>query len=155
MLQTRQNRAAELSLHVQALQSFLEGLLETSDIDVVLKQLLSRSDGHLEQYIDNRQLLLQTVEHILRGWICRRCCQTMLTSPNGISGQCKRKGEWRGGGGCLLLCSLSSFFFGSCQSKCYTSHGLSTCLAQDCFPSGLNYHDIFVAMSMLGVQAWG
>ena len=55
LLEARQNAAAQLGMHMYGFRVILKNTFATDDRDTVINQLVFRSQGHLQQFVEDRQ----------------------------------------------------------------------------------------------------
>ena len=54
LLEERQNAAAQFGMHMYGFRIILKNTFATDDLDTVINQLVFRSQGHLQQFVDDR-----------------------------------------------------------------------------------------------------
>ena len=65
LLEERQNAAAQLGMHMYGFRVILKNTFATEDLDTVINQLVFRSQGNLQQFVDDRDLFIRVVgEHM-------------------------------------------------------------------------------------------
>ena len=67
VLEARQNSASRLGVHMYGFRVILTDIIAAEDIDRALTLLIERSQGQLEQFIENRELFLRVVGEIIDG----------------------------------------------------------------------------------------
>ena len=65
LLEERQNAAAQLGMHMYGFRVILKNTFATEDLDTVINQLVFRSQGDLQQFVDNRDLFIRAVGEIM------------------------------------------------------------------------------------------
>ena len=65
ILYERQNAAAQLGMHMYGFRVILRNTFAPGDLDTVINQLVFRSQGDLEQFVDNRDLFIRVVGEIM------------------------------------------------------------------------------------------
>ena len=65
LLEERQNAAAQLGMHMYGFRVILKNIFATEDLDTVINQLVFRSQGNLQQFVDDRDLFIRVVGEIM------------------------------------------------------------------------------------------
>ena len=65
ILYQRQNAAAQLGMHMYGFRVILRNTFAPGNLDTVINQLVFRSQGDLEQFVDNRDLFIRVVGEIM------------------------------------------------------------------------------------------
>ena len=65
ILYERQNAAAQLGMHMYSFRVILKNTFAPGDLDTVINQLVFRSQGDLEQFVEDRDLFVRVVGEIM------------------------------------------------------------------------------------------
>ena len=65
LLEERQHAAAQLGMHMYGFRVILKNTFATDDLDTVINQLVFRSQGQLQQFVDDRDLFIRVVGEII------------------------------------------------------------------------------------------
>ena len=65
LLFERQSAAAQLGMHMYGFRVILKNTFATEDLDTVINQLVFRSQGDLEQFVEDRDLFIRVVGEIM------------------------------------------------------------------------------------------
>ena len=65
ILYERQNAAAALGMHMYGFRVILKDTFAPGDLDAVINQLVFRSHGYLEQFVEDRDLFVRVVGEIM------------------------------------------------------------------------------------------
>ena len=65
LLEERQSAAAQLGMHMYGFRVILKNTFATEDLDTIINQLVSRSQGNLQQFIADRDLFVRMVGEIM------------------------------------------------------------------------------------------
>ena len=65
LLEARQNLAAQLGMHMYGFRIILKNTFATDDLDTVINQLVFRSQGRLQKFVDDRDLFISVVGEII------------------------------------------------------------------------------------------
>ena len=65
LLEERQNAAAQLGMHMYGFRIILKNTFATDDLDTIINQLVFGSQGHLQQFVDDRDLFIRVVGEII------------------------------------------------------------------------------------------
>ena len=65
LLEERQNAAAQLGMRMYGFRIILKNTFATDDLDTVMNQIVFRSQGHLQQFVDDRDLFIRVVGEII------------------------------------------------------------------------------------------
>ena len=81
LLEARQSAAAQLGMHMYGFRVILKNTFAADGLDTVIDQLVYRSQGQLQQFIDNRDLFIRVVGEIIEEFQLRQ--PTPPSSPRG------------------------------------------------------------------------
>ena len=79
LLEARQNAAAQLGMHMYGFRVILKNTFATEDLDTVINQFVFRRQGHLQQFVDDRDLFIRVVSEIIDEFQLQR--PTSVQSP--------------------------------------------------------------------------
>ena len=65
LLEERQNAASQLGMHMYGFRVILKNTFATDDLDTVINQLVFRIQGHLQQFVEDRDLFIRVVGEII------------------------------------------------------------------------------------------
>ena len=76
LLFERQSAAAQLGMHMYGFRVILKNTFATEDLDTVINQLVFRSQGDLQQFVDDRDLFIRVVGEIMTEFNLQRPTHT-------------------------------------------------------------------------------
>ena len=93
ILYERQNAAAQLGMHMYGFRVILKNTFAPGDLDTVINQLVFRSQGNLEQFVDDRDLFIRVVGEIMTEFNMQQPPSAHAPQGSGILGSEDPEGD--------------------------------------------------------------
>ena len=86
ILYERQNEAAQLGMHMYGFRVILKDTFAPGDLDTVINQLVFRSQGDLEQFVEDRDLFVRVVGEIMTEFNMQQPPSAHASNETGLLG---------------------------------------------------------------------